>query len=149
MIKEVTGHSSDCVRTYKRTSCDIRELASNTIAGENTENSVKEQESSKLVEVKTDKNNIKCNNVTESDQNLVTKTNKQGLSMMQMIKNVLKTKAEIARKKVTSTSKYNKCKRLLAKKILKQTKAKKLASQLNQSKGKITIDLNVNVHIKK
>ena len=33
IIKEVTGHHSDCVRTYKRTSDKIRENASKIISG--------------------------------------------------------------------------------------------------------------------
>ena len=37
VIKEVTGHKSDCVRYYKRTSDEIRERASSTISGD-TEN---------------------------------------------------------------------------------------------------------------
>ena len=34
VIKEITGHKSDCVRTYKRTSTDILEDASKCISGE-------------------------------------------------------------------------------------------------------------------
>ena len=33
IIKEITGHCSDCVSTYKRTSDDIRQKASATISG--------------------------------------------------------------------------------------------------------------------
>ena len=34
IIKEITGHCSDCVRTYKRMSDDIKKKASATICGE-------------------------------------------------------------------------------------------------------------------
>ena len=38
MIKEITGHKSDCVRVYKRTSTEILEHASKCIGGENDDN---------------------------------------------------------------------------------------------------------------
>ena len=33
MIKEVTGHKSDCVRIYKRTNDNLREVASKMVSG--------------------------------------------------------------------------------------------------------------------
>ena len=69
--------------------------------------------------------------------------------LVQMVKNVLKTKAEIARKNNRSKVKVQKCKRMLANKILKQSNLKKLASKILGVKGKITIDVNVNFNLKK
>ena len=37
VIKEITGHKSDCIRVYKRTSNQILEHASKCISGEKSE----------------------------------------------------------------------------------------------------------------
>ena len=79
IIKEVTGHKSDCVRLYKCTSEVLREQASHTVSN------VK-QESKKL---KVEVESVVLGNEEEEG---VT-------SVKQMIENVNKTKAEIRRHK--------------------------------------------------
>ena len=47
VIKEITGHCSDCVRTYKGTSDEVRRVASSTFSGSNSvsiENKVDENQ---------------------------------------------------------------------------------------------------------
>ena len=145
VIKEVTGHASDSVRTYKRTSEEIREIASNTIAGQG-ETSEKNENIPNLEEANSE---VKECVINTKHSNIHSKSKKKELSMLQMVKNVLKTKAEIAQNRMGSSSKFNKCKRMLANKILKQTKAKKFASRVTQKNRNITIDLNVNVNFRK
>ena len=78
LIKEVTGHRSDCVRVYKRTSDHLREAVSSTVSGENSNKKMKVEESEtgecKVKKVK------KENDVT-----------KRGLTYSQMVCNVIKT----------------------------------------------------------
>ena len=45
IIKETTGHKSECVRIYKRTSEVLKEVASKTVSGENPSKKLKLEES--------------------------------------------------------------------------------------------------------
>ena len=89
VIKELTGHKSDCVRTYKRTNDDIRKIASNTISGEKVSNCEQiENEtgsSNEGVSVKSEEN---CSLNLTQDQS---KRLSQSLSVCEMVKNVIKT----------------------------------------------------------
>ena len=73
IIKETTGHRSECVRTYKRTSDQLREVASKTLGKEG------------------DGNHLECD---ESEK----KNCSEGLSYDKMLANVNKTKEEIRKK---------------------------------------------------
>ena len=75
LIKEITGHRSECVRIYKHTSDKLKESASCTLCVQSQENVVKLKESG--------------DNVTETESEL---------SVQKMIENVNKTKKEIRRK---------------------------------------------------
>ena len=120
IIKEVTGHKSDCVHVYKRTSEVLKENASKMVSGETSPKKVK-------VEVE--------NDVVKEGKNLP-KVDVDGnvLSFEQMIENVKKTQMEI-RKKLYPKS------RLKAKKIL--NKAKKLTIDLN-----LNMKVNKQVEVK-
>ena len=109
VIKEVTGHKSDCVRVYKRTSESIKENASKKVSGETSSNVTK-------VELETDKSVYVGKELPKVD------VEGNVLSFDQMIENVNKTKMEI-RKKLYPKS------RLKAKRIL--NKAKKFTIDLN------------------
>ena len=89
VIKEVTGHKSDCVCVYKRTSDNIREEASKTIAGSKSNNCQKVGDEPKVNEIETEFENLM-------------ERNKQNWSVSQIIKNVIKTRMEIRKKKKKS-----------------------------------------------
>ena len=80
LIKEITGHRSECVRSYKRTSDKLKEKASKTLH-------VQSQKSDQ----KTVKNETK-HEVEES-------VNRGNLSVKAMLENVQKSKVELRRKK--------------------------------------------------
>ena len=85
VIKEVTGHRSDCVRVYKKMSDQLREHASKTIVGEeNLEPVVKKRkvEQSESLDLS-----------DEQKDRL-----KSSLSVCQIIKNVVKTRMEMRKK---------------------------------------------------
>ena len=84
-IKEVTGHKSECVRAYKRTSDKLRENVSHTLSMSEGSSESKGQvgESSDCKKVKIEKKD---------------ETKDGTLSVEQMIANVNKTKLEIRRK---------------------------------------------------
>ena len=87
LIKEITGHKSECVCTYKHTSDHLRENVSHTLSevGKNSiESSVGSEENVNVKKVKIEE--IECKK-------------QPTLSMAQMIENVNKTKVEIRRKK--------------------------------------------------
>ena len=93
IIKEVTGHRSDCVRTYKRTSDELREEASRTL-------SVSDPCSSKEM------GNMAKKCKLEEDVKAVDKCTEAGkcepiLSIDQMLENVIKTKAEKRRRNIS------------------------------------------------
>ena len=84
IIKAITGHKSDCVRVYKRTSDHLRESASKMVSGEMKEKRVKVETDSEECEAKSVKTEV---------------TPKGGpLSYSQMVKNVLKTRCEMRKK---------------------------------------------------
>ena len=133
VIKEVTGHRSDCVRIYKCTSDQLREEASNTIAGNVVQNDdgCKKVVGAKQSEIAEIVNKDQANRLAES------------LSVSQMLKNIIKTKIEMRRKlKVGS----NRVKRL-ANKIVKKSNAK--LAKKHGKKDSLVIDLNVNVKMNK
>ena len=137
VIKKVTGHRSDCVRNYKRTSDEIRKEASETIS-KGIESEVGE------TKCESHQESAKCE--SELIDNLLNEDQKKrlvkSLNACQMIKNVIKTRMEMHRhnkKNVTGVGKY-------VAKLLKKTKMRKNLKIQKQSDGsKITIDLNVNV----
>ena len=105
IIKEVTGHHSECVRVNKRTGEHLKEAASKTLGHEPSSKKDK-------VEV-------------EDEADCKLKIQKQGdvcLSYKQMVENVRKTKEEMRKKLLPNY-------RLKAKRLL--TKAKKLTVDLN------------------
>ena len=79
IIKEVTGHRSECVRTYKRTTDKLREKASRTL-------SVQSQK--KIVEVvRNETSDTKVEKIADD------------LSVSKMLENVNKTKQELRHRK--------------------------------------------------
>ena len=108
IIKEVTGHRSDCVRVYKRTGDHLRQVASNVVAGESL----------------LDKDQNAENNVTSNEEEGKGEDCKEtkALSYAQMMKNVIRTRGELRVKK------FNRCK-LRAKSAL--SKAKRFTIDLN------------------
>ena len=94
IIKEVTGHHSDCVRVYKRTSDKMREHASLMVSkGESEPKKAKAD----LAEAKTEEHD------------------KGTLSVKQMIENLNKTKAGIRCKKFMQACSHLSLKRLRSK----------------------------------
>ena len=91
IIKEITGHRSDCVRTYKRTSDNIRKNASDKICGE-----LSNCEEAHVVDK--GKVSVKPEKVDE----LLSEGQKvrlnESMSVCQMIKNVIKTRMEMRKK---------------------------------------------------
>ena len=148
VIKEVTGHKSDCVRYYKRTNDDIRKEASNVIAGCDEAKSPKKCKLDTEVKECEGEQNVEDGNNVEASSDDKIGSPKKELSLLQMVRNVLRTKAEIARKKVGSNAKLLKCKKVLVSKILKQSKIRQVAKEMVQKKRKITIDVNVNFNIR-
>ena len=89
IIKETTGHKSDCVRTYKRTSDDLKQCASATVTGVDLEpNHMKDVEDA-------------CNESEPPPKKIkVQETCKKKfeLSMSQMMENVIKSRLELRKK---------------------------------------------------
>ena len=144
MIKEVTGHRSDCVRSYKRTNDDIRKVASNTISGANVNNvglDVKETGQSK--EKMSVKSEDKCELKLMQEQN---KHLNESLSVCEMVKNVIRTCLELRKKKQFSKSKV-----IVARKLLNKQKRKEFVHGDKKNKVCVirnrhaVVDLNVNV----
>ena len=136
MIKEVTGHKSDCVRIYKRTSDDIRKVASNTIAGSSgVESEVNDTEG-----IVKDVQSVVKQEVCSDKMLKFKKRDSESLSVLQMIKNVIKTRLELRRKK---NQKVNK----IVSKIVKRPVHK---SVTKKNKGRnIVVDVNFNVKFTK
>ena len=89
VIKETTGHRSDCVRTYKRTSDNLKKTASATVSGNNVSDVDVEKEI----------------NVDEPDEVPVKRQKKEvqdskpfEMSMTKMMENVIKTRLELRKK---------------------------------------------------
>ena len=150
VIKEVTGHKSDCVRIYKRTTDDIREKASKTLSGE-----INKESNMSVVNVEAKQNSsIKSNKVTELKE--LRERDKQNLSVVQMIRNVIKTRMELRKKKSNNlskvVSKLVKRGRLRVGQVGLKSKAKsaKVASDVDSGDNKrIVLDLNVNFNVSK
>ena len=98
IIKEITGHRSDCVRVYKRTADHLREVASNIVSGENVTKKPK-------IEDIEEGNICDGDNVVEDEVDVKDKK----LSYAQMVKNVVKTRDELRRKKVIGCRVRAKC----------------------------------------
>ena len=130
VIKEVTGHRSDCVRVYKKTSDEIREEASRTISGEVVVGDVEMKQDSNVCD----------------EEEVESKEEKKVLTTNQIMKNVVKTRMEM-RKKVKKG-----CKRLrqVAQKIVKRNKVKMIKkNSAREVARRFVIDLNVNVKMQK
>ena len=140
VIKEITGHRSDCVKTYKKTNDAIREAASCTISGMSN------------IECKDEgKSCEKVDEVSEGGDSGETKEKKCGtISVCDMIKNVVHTRMEMRRKKQKKDVKYTS---KVAKKLVKKEKlhknARKVRNEMDGVASKFMIDLNLNVKVKK
>ena len=121
LIKETTGHKSDCVRVYKRTSDKLRQQACSTI-GKLDDSCNLQGETS---------NSVKCDpQLGKSEVKLESKVGLGELTYDQMFANVMKTKLELRKK-------------MYPKSRLSLKRSKKL---INLSKKQmVTIDVNVNV----
>ena len=91
VIKEVTGHRSECVRTYKRTSEKLKEVASRAVSGGEAHSSSSQSFTNDV--------SVQDNIVEEGT-----------LSIAKMLENVEKTKVEMRKKK------YPKARLMLSKK---------------------------------
>ena len=131
VIKEITGHKSECVRVYKQTSDSMLKSASKSIAGSDVkEGDESENESELISEVATG----------EQKQRL-----KESLSVSQMIKNVVKTRMEMRKKSRKSVIGKIAKKRVTFNKQ-RLTKKRANVGKLRRNKNnKLVIDLNVNV----
>ena len=83
IIKEVTGHRSDCVRVYKRTSDHLRQAASSTVSGESVSKKIKLEKSGE--------NSGKV-------ESKVRKVGNKELTYSQMMRNVIKTRNKLRKK---------------------------------------------------
>ena len=144
IIKEVTGHKSECVRLYKRTSDNIREKASCTISGAKLPNKVKE--------VKECDDKQESNDEIGEEERVIKEwkeRDKQSLTVSQMIKNVIKTRMELRKKCNINVSKVVsklvKKGRVRIGNMSKKTETKSKKSDPN----KYVQDLNVNLNVTK
>ena len=78
IIKETTGHKSECMRVYKRTSEALQESASKTVSATESPKKVK----------------IECDSSKDEDRKAV-----DFLSYEKMVENVKKTKEEMRKKR--------------------------------------------------
>ena len=85
VIKEITGHHSECVKVYKRTSDEIREKASSTISSGKLPNEVGKDTSKKDSVCNGQKKETKFSSEQQKHLN-------ESMSVCQMIKNVIKTR---------------------------------------------------------
>ena len=95
IIKEVTGHKSDCVRVYKRTSDDIRKNASETVSG------IVEQKFEAKHAIEPVATACKLEKVQSIDESLSQKDKhrlNESMSACQMIKNVIRSRLELKNK---------------------------------------------------
>ena len=144
VIKEINGHRSDCVRVYKRTNGELLEEASASIGGQKKRKVEEIDQKSNEVVVK----KAKIVEVPHGDVGSV--RDKESLSAVQIIKNVIRTRMEMRKKnskKIVSK---------LAKRILKSKKGKigKKLTKVMQKKvprgdHHIVIDVNLNVKYSK
>ena len=92
VIKEITGHHSECVRTYKHTPDSIKERASMTIKGQNN------NRSEVVLEAKSDESETvkrKCEDEGDCGaEPALKKRLEETLSACNIIKNVVKAQLE-------------------------------------------------------
>ena len=136
VIKEVTGHRSDCVRVYKCTSDQLREQASKTLVGENIESDVKRP--------KIDHNDSLDLNEDQKERL------QSSLSACQIIKNVVRTRMKMRKKHKVGAERVHE----IAKKIVKRSSNKIVTKPKVQVKkegdtGRYVIDVNLNVNVTK
>ena len=134
VIKEITGHRSECVRTYKKTNVNLLKEASATIAGgECSKNDDKV--------VKTEAKKHGCEYSPEQKERL-----DQSLNACQIIKNVVKTRMEIRNKEKLMKKGVSK----VARRIVKSQK-KKICEKFRKSSGNkhMVLDINLNLNVKK
>ena len=146
MIKEVTGHKSDCVRYYKRTSDQIRETASHTISGSGV--SIEPLTSTSTIDVKSSVQDCLIDPAIHSlmKEMVEVVVNEVGplkcksadvgspgtLSLCQMIHNVAKTRIELAKQKKMNLQRKVECPLRAIGKI-----------------GNFSIDVNLNINVNK
>ena len=136
VIKEVTGHKSDCVRVYKRTSDEIRKEASEKISGQNEIN-----EDIVLCLDTECVHEKKCEGSEDKSEG--------NLSFDQMVRNVKITKAALARKKFCKKYKKAPVNSKIVKKNMGRKKVKRPGFVVKNKQQRFVIDLNVNVKVKK
>ena len=139
VIKEITGHRSDAVRTYKHTPDSIRQKASLTINGGEC-SKVKKMEG-EVVDVNEteDKSSDEC---VDSEGEALKQRVEESLNACKMIKNVIRTRLEMRKKQ---GDKARVCKRKVAQKLVKKQKNISKKVKAKSGKGHVVIDLNVNV----
>ena len=108
IIKETTGHRSECVQVYKRTSEELQEAASKTVLGQSSQKKIKIDCDSSDVEEDDDSKDIDF------------------LSYEKMVENVRKTKEEMRKKLLPKT-------RLKARRLVKRTQRSLLDLNLNMN----------------
>ena len=147
IIKEITGHRSECVRIYKRTSDDIRQNASNCIGGGKNETKVETVTKTECEAV--ENSETEQENIDEILSNDDKKRLGESLTACQIIKNVIRTRMEMRKKTKKGLGVVSK----VAKKLLNQQKKLKVNKRGVCSKkageNRIVIDLNVNVKMQK
>ena len=144
VIKEVTGHKSDCMRLYKHTSDNKREHASNMISGSKVSDVSKNVQKVEVKEGHVVETEVKSE--SEGDCEELIKCDKENMSVCEMIKNVIRTKMEIRNK---ARSARSKCMDRLAKRIVNRHKMKvaKRSRSCQESQNKcLVIDVNVNLN---
>ena len=140
VIKEITGHKSDCVRTYKRTPDVIKERASSTINGVETLKIGKN--SDKCKEKQEPKIASNCN-VTAIDGKVdMAKRLEESLNACNIIKNVVKTRLEMRKKQ---GDKCKVVKRKVAQKLVKRQKRIRRRIVTRSKSNRVVIDVNLNL----
>ena len=140
VIKEITGHKSDCVRTYKRTPDLIKERASNTINAVESVENVKKTDKCKT---KQEPKVAKISDVAGLDGKVdMSKRLEESLSACNIIKNVVRTRLEM-RKKQGDKSKV--VKRKLAQRLIKKQKKIKRRIVTRGRSNRVVIDVNLNL----
>ena len=89
VIKDITGHRSDCVHVYKRTGSELLENASKSIGGNENKNAKIDSENNKNLQSIGD---LACEENREKMKN--------SLTALKMIKNVVRTSMELCKKRV-------------------------------------------------
>ena len=130
MIKEVTGHRSDCVRVYKHTPEDLKQKASASIGG--SKDTVKPSTSTTHNSEPLDLSQKQVKRLSEN------------LSVCQMMRNVIKTRMELRKKKKIGIGRVRSLAKSVVKRRLGVIKRNAIAPQ-----KKLVIDVNVNLNVDK